>query len=343
MSWPFLTADLPGCGGRLKSAPEDFVVEELPAYEPSGQGEHLLFWVEKTGRDTPSVARAIARALGIPEREVSYAGLKDRQAVTRQRFCVLARHEAALAAVSEPGVRIWGAARHGNKLRTGHLAGNRFRLRLREVRDPGAAAAVVERLSREGFPNYFGDQRFGIRGDNAEAGKRLLRGERLPHKPDRFERRLFLSAFQSLLFNRALAERLTGGTFARALLGDVMRKLETGGLFVCRSVEEDQPRVDRFEISPAGPLFGPKMPAAEGEVAALEQRLLAEEGVSLETFTRGRGETEGGRRAYRLPLAAAIEPDGADLWLSFELPKGSYATVVLRELLKEEDGSGATG
>jgi len=335
---PYATAELPGCGGEFKSEPEDFEVEELPAYLPSGTGEHLFLWVEKRGHDTPWVARELSRALGIPEREVSYAGLKDRRAITRQLFCVPSKVEPRLSAFSQPDVRVLWAKRHGNKLRTGHLTGNRFRIRIRGVREVSAARAIVERLSAQGLPNYFGEQRFGVRGDNAELGKKLLLGERLPRRPDRFERKLFLSAFQSHLFNRALAERITEGTFDRALEGDVLRKRDTGGLFVCESPQMDQPRVDAFAVSPAGPLFGPKMVPAQGEVALREQALLAAEGVTASDFERGGGETEGGRRPYRIPLAVALEVaeagGGEDLWLSFELPKGSYATGVLRELLK---------
>lgn len=331
---PYLTGDVPGCGGHFKAQPEDFEVEELPAYAPSGAGEHLFLWVEKRGHDTPWVARALASALGVPEREVSYAGLKDRQAVTRQLFSVPARAEERLAGFAAPDVRVLWARRHGNKLRTGHLSGNRFRIRLREVRDAGAARAVLERLSAQGLPNYFGEQRFGARGDNAEAGKKLLLGERLPRRPDRFERKLFLSAYQSLLFNRALAARIGDGTLGRALKGDVLRKRDTGGLFVCESPEADQPRVDAFEVSPAGPLFGPKMLRAVGEVASREEALLAAEGLTLAAFERGGGETEGGRRPYRVPFSPQVTPEGADLWIAFELPKGSYATVALRELLK---------
>jgi tRNA pseudouridine13 synthase len=334
--WPYLTADLPGCGGELRSVPEDFEVEELPAYPPGGEGEHLFLWVEKRGRDTPSVARALAGALGLTPREVSYAGLKDRHALTRQLFCVPARVEAKLASFSAPGVSVLWTRRHANKLRTGHLKGNRFRIRIRGVSDPQAARAAFERIERQGLPNFFGEQRFGARGDNADLGKRLLRGERLPRRPDRFERKLLLSAYQSLLFNRALALRLRAGTLARALPGDVMRKQETGGLFVCESPEVDQPRVDGFEISPAGPLFGPKMIRAQGEVAAGEAELLRAEGMELTDFERGGEETEGGRRPYRVPLAVGeLREEGTDLWIGFELPRGSYATVVLRELLKQ--------
>lgn len=332
--WPRLTAAIPPCGGGFKLSPEDFEVEELPAYLPSGAGEHLYLWLEKRGRDTREVVRALAQALGFDEGEVGVAGMKDRQALTRQLLSIPARAEAKLGAFALEGVRVLWARRHGNKLRTGHLRGNRFRLRLRSVKDLGAARASFEVLVREGAPNYFGEQRFGRAGDNAELGKALLLGQRLEQRADRFQRKLYLSAFQSRLFNRALAERVTAGTLSEALLGDVLRKEETGGLFQCAEPEVDAPRVAAFEVSPAGPLFGPEMTPAGHEVAAFETRLLEEEGVKSEDFQRGRGETQGARRPYRIRLLEpSFEPEGDELRLAFDLPRGAYASEVLRELL----------
>jgi tRNA pseudouridine13 synthase len=333
--WPYLTAALPGCGGAFKLAPEDFEVEELPAYLPTGEGEHLYLWVEKRGRDTQEVVRALALQLRLPESEVGYAGLKDRQAVTRQFLSVPARANATLPDFALPGVAVLFAQRHRNKLRTGHLKGNRFGVRLRGLKDEQAARDILAQLGSQGVPNYFGDQRFGRTFENAELGKRLLLGERLPRAPRPFERKLYLSAYQSLLFNRLLAERIAQGTFARALLGEVLRKEDSGGLFVCEHPEIDQPRVDGFEVSPAGPMFGPKMPQAHGPAAQAEAAALAQEGLGLADFARGRGETLGARRSYRARLALEeVRREGEDLWLRFCLPRGSYATSVLRALLK---------
>jgi tRNA pseudouridine13 synthase len=266
---------------------------------------------------------------------VGVAGLKDRQAVTRQLFSVPAKAEAKVSGFAEKGVRVLWSARHPHKLRTGHLRGNRFSVRIRNVRDAGAGEAVFAFLCARGVPNYFGAQRFGVRGDNPENGKALLRGERLVRPPTRFERRLYLSAYQSLLFNRLLAQRIEDGELDRALTGDVLRKHQTGGLFVCASPAEDQPRMDAFEVAAAGPLFGPQLFRASGLVDAREQALLATEGLSLDDFHRGRGETEGARRPYRVPLGdPRIERNAADLLLDFTLPSGSYATCVLEEVVK---------
>jgi tRNA pseudouridine13 synthase len=333
---PRLTEDVPGCGGAFKLVPEDFEVEELPAYQPSGEGEHLYLWVEKRGRDTREVVRALATALGVDEGEIGVAGMKDRQAITRQLLSVPAKAEPRVPDFALEGVRVLWTRRHGNKLRTGHLKGNRFRLRLRGVKDVGAARESFSRLGARGVPNYFGDQRFGREGDNADFGRLLVLGQRLPRRPDKFQRKLYLSAFQSRLFNRALVERLRAGTFDTALLGDVLRREDSGGLFVCEAPEVDVPRVAAFEVSPAGPLFGPKMTAAAHAVAEAEAKLLADEGVTLDDFKRGGDETQGGRRPYRVRLGnPSLEVEGEDLVLSFELPKGSYATEVLHELLKD--------
>ena len=333
---PTLTADLPGCGGTFKATPEDFVVEEIAAYEPLGEqdSEHLFLWVEKRGHSTQDVARALARHCGMQEKDVSWAGLKDRHAVTRQWLCAPARFvEPKLATFALEGVTVLKTARHRNKLKGGHLRGNRFLLVVRGVTDQAVAQQVLERLVQQGMPNFFGEQRFGLGGDNAEKGKRIL-GAGGRHR-DRFERKLFLSAYQSDLFNRVLARRMEGGTFATALVGDVLKKNLTGGEFLCADPLVDQPRVDSLEVSPTGPLFGPEMRRPEGVVDALEEAVLLQEGVTRELFVAGGNETCGVRRLLRIALTLeSAVPEGPDLRLAFCLPAGSYATVLLRELLK---------
>jgi tRNA pseudouridine13 synthase len=309
----------------------------MPAYPPSGEGPFVFLWTEKRGLGTPEVAQALASGLALPLREVSYAGMKDKHSVSRQQFCVPAEVEAQIPAFNVAGVTILSMARHSQKLRTGHLRGNRFSVRIRDVANAEAANAALERLKSVGVPNYFGDQRFGQTQDTAALGKKLLLGQRLSRTPSKFLRKLYLSAFQSLLFNRALANRIQDGTIARALLGDVLRKADTGGLFVCEDPAVDQPRVDGFAVSPAGPIFGTKMIQARGSIAEAEARLLADEGVAPLDFERGRGETLGARRPYRIPFQPTrVFWEANDLLLDFELPKGSYATVLLQEIMKSE-------
>ncbi len=330
---PYTTQHIAGCGGLSKATPEDFVVEEIPAYLPQGEGEHLFLWIEKRGHSTLDVARALAAHCQFNEKEVSWAGQKDRQAVTRQWLCCPARFaEKHLSTFELDGVRILEAVRHQNKLKTGHLRGNRFQLVLRDVGDLPAALESFDFLAQNGLANGFGAQRFGRHRDNAEKGKAiLLAGGK--HR-DRFERKLFLSAFQSALFNRVLAKRIRANTLFDALAGDVLKK-PTGGEFICETPEIDTLRVRRFEVSPTGPIFGPDMRAPNHAVAEAEAQVLADEGIDASLFALGGGETLGTRRALRVALEnPECEVAGSDLHLAFSLPSGSYATQVLAELTK---------
>ncbi len=338
-SLPFVTADLPGSGGTVRAVPEDFRVDEIPAYLPAGAGPHLYVRVEKRGRTTRDALRTLARALGVPERDAGFAGMKDKDAVTTQWLSFPVAKDPDPALLAAPGLAVLEVSRHANKLRPGHVRANVFSLLVRGG-DAARAAAVSEALAARGLPNFFGPQRFGTEGRNAEVGRALLSGEETPEvrhaARDRFLRRLSISAYQSLLFNLWLAERMADGLFAAALAGDVMKKLDTGGLFTCDDPAADGPRVARFEISPAGPMFGHKLRPAAGEALLREERILAADGMTLEGFARGGGEAEGTRRAARLPARVEIEPEGDGYRARFELPKGSYATVILRELVKGE-------
>jgi tRNA pseudouridine13 synthase len=314
-------------------------VDEIPAYLPSGSGPHLYLLVEKRGRTTRDALRTLARTLGVPERDAGYAGMKDRDAVTTQWLSFPVAKDPDPSALASPGLVVKSISRHANKLRPGHVRANRFELVVRAghlERARAAAAALEER----GLPGFFGPQRFGADGRNAESGRAILRAERTPEAlragRDRFLRRLCISAFQSELFNRWLAERIRDGLFAAALAGDVMKKLDTGGLFTCEDPALDGPRVARFEISPAGPMFGHELKPAAGEAAVREARILADSGVGQDDLVRGGGEAAGTRRAARLPVRIALEAEGDGYRARFELPRGNYATVVMRELMKAE-------
>lgn len=346
---PLVSAAIPGTGGRLRAQPEDFEVEEQPAYAPSGSGDHLFLWIEKRGRTTREVAQFLARALGISERDVGFAGLKDKRALTRQFFSIPAtpRAEAGLEALTRPdameGVRLLSAARHGNKLKTGHLRGNRFRIRLRGVHPEALARAraTADVLRARGLANAFGPQRFGRDGLNAARGRALVVREGRPDlgrvARDRFLRRLCISAYQSQLFNRFLAERISDGLFERAIEGDLMKKLDTGGLFTSRRPDEDTPRLARFEISPTGPIFGHRMMRPDALAWEREARLLAAEGIDLDAFAHLKGDGEGSRRPLRVPIDVEVSGDAADaIVLDFALPKGAFATALLREVMKDE-------
>ena len=341
---PYLTADVAGIGGVIRTVPEDFRVEEVPAYEPCGAGEHTYFRVEKRDLSTPALIRQVADALGVPQRDVSCAGLKDARAVAEQTLSVHGVPPERVLALELDRARVLWARLHTNKLRTGHLRGNRFTLRIREVA-PGAASraeAILARLAERGVPNGYGVQRFGNAGDNHEIGLLLLRddteGLRARHirRPSKRMRGFYVSALQSALFNRVLTLRLDRGVMDGLLLGDIAKKQDTGGLFTVEDVAAERPRVAAWEISPTGPMFGYKMMAAQAEAAALEAGVLADAGLMPEDFRPVRA--RGTRRPLRyLPEGLTWAMEGADvLRVAFFAPKGSYATMLLRELMKAE-------
>jgi len=330
---PYVTPELPGVSARIKALPEDFVVDEIPLYPAAGEGDHLFVRVEKRGLDTLQVARSLARAFGVSARDVGIAGQKDRHAVTTQwmSFPGLAPEKAL--GISGEGFRVLEAIRHPHKLRMGHLRGNRFRIRLRGATDVEAVERIARALEARGLPNYFGEQRFGRAGENAAMGRRILRGEEKVR--DRRLRSLLISAVQSEIFNRVLARRIREGTWDRPLPGDVLQKLETGGLFVCEAPEVDLPRVRSFECSVTGPLPGPRMrPSPRGEPARLEEEAMREAGLSPEDFA-SRRDAPGARRPLRLPVRIAVLPVPDGIVLDFELPAGAYATSLLREITKD--------
>ena len=332
----------------LRRTPEDFIVEEIPAYLPSGRGEHLFITFEKRGITTPDAVRALAQALGVDVRGTGFAGMKDRHAVTTQTasFPVpIARDaEAAVRELSVPGIRILGAARHDNKLKPGHLVGNRFTITLSDVQggEPEALVGRLREIGQTGVPNAFGPQRFGRDGDNPARALAWLSGkERGPRSPR--DQRFLFSALQSLLFNRVLDRRVEAGTWGIVLPGDVAKKHDTGGLFTVPlegpELEDAQARAIAGGISATGPMFGAKMRWPEGEPAAIEREVLeqaAVEGTPLR-FEALRHLGEGTRRSLRLHVAEmAAEVKGPDpstgatvVVARFVLPKGGYATTVL--------------
>ncbi|MCL2626413.1 MAG: tRNA pseudouridine(13) synthase TruD [Cystobacterineae bacterium] len=328
-----LTYALVHSSGRHKTCPEDFRVEEIPAYEACGEGEHLFVQIEKTNLTTPEAASLLEKAAKLPESSASWAGLKDKYAVCRQTLCLPAQAQEALLGFSNPELRILSMKRHSNKLKTGHLKANRFVVVLRQLSNPDAAVLCFEQLLKTGFPNFFGQQRFGQ--DNARRGFAWLKQERLA-RWNAFQRKMYLSAVQSALFNQLLNQRLQEGAFFSVLEGDVLKKYETGGEFVCRNASEDQLRFEQFELSPTGPMYGPKMTFAEGETAAKEAALLTESGLSMAHFKRLGPLARGARRPFRALLEdASFKAFEDQLELSFSLASGCYATSVIYEVMDE--------
>jgi len=402
---PYLTADIPGIGGSLKTFIEDFFVEEVPLYEPIDEGTHVFFCIEKRQVDTLKAVRTIADALGRRAFEIGAAGLKDARGVARQILSLEHVEPEALMRLEVPGIRVLWARRHRNKLKLGHLKGNRFIIKLRDVPASRAAhaEATLDLLRRRGVPNYFGPQRFGIRGDSWRIGRAIVkqdareaidillgrpnradspaiykarqlyesgrfqeaaaiwpyncREERIALKAmakakgshrralfaiDRSVKRLYVSAFQSWLFNQVVADRVRLGALDKLWPGDLAWLHDRGAVFLVEDAAVEQPRADRLEISPSGPLFGSRTTIAQGRAGRIETSLLAAQQVTAQDFRNVKGQkVRGARRPLRFPLneldfACGEDDHGPYLQMRFYLPAGCYATSLLREICKTD-------
>lgn len=331
--------DISGTGGKLKAAAEDFEVEEVPAYAPSGTGDHLYLWLEKTDLPAMQLTTFVSRALQVNPRDIGSAGLKDARAVTRQYLSVPKSCEPRLKELDgNPKVRLLHVQAHTNKLKTGHLQGNRFIIRLRDVAPGSVAIAqqVLERLTRDGLPNAYGPQRFGYEGHTALLGAEML--GLLPPGRGRIGRstqRLALSALQSAVFNACLRQRMEHNLMQTPLLGDVMQVRASGGPFVVDDVARETPRLRAHEVVLTGPMPGPKMRAATGEALALETAALHSLELDWPHFAAGGKLLQGTRRALLVwPSEAEVQEEATDvLRVRFTLPKGAFATCVLHEMM----------
>jgi tRNA pseudouridine13 synthase len=321
---------------RLRAAPEDFVVEEQLGFEAAGHGQHVLLHLRKRGVNTEWVARELARLAGVAPVAVGYSGLKDRDAVTSQWLSVdlAGRAEPDWSALAPGAVEVLAARRHDRKLRRGAHRANRFVLWLRDpVGDRPAVEARLARVGETGVPSYFGEQRFGRDGDNAEKALAMLRGSRRVR--DRHERGIYLSAARAAMFNRVLAARVEDGTWDLALPGEVLMLDGRHSRFLAEDVTpEIARRVAGGELHPTGPLWGRGESAARLDARAREDAALAGCEDWLEALVAGGLEQD--RRALRL-LPRDLDwgwDEGGDLRLSFTLTAGAYATALLREVIE---------
>lgn len=340
---PLISAACPGVGGVLRRSPEDFVVEEIPAYLPEGAGEFLYLWIEKRGLAAEQLTSLLARLFKIGHSDVGMAGLKDRHAVTRQWVSVPKKCETMLCAVDHPQITILETNRHKNKLRPGHLRGNRFRITVHDVGEDSLERSrlIADVLKVRGMANYYGEQRFGYENETLLLGLDLLGGRKTPKDIPRARRkfllRLALSAVQSALFNRFVADRLATDKLHAVEKGDVMQVVASGGPFVVEDPEREQPRFDAREIVLAGPMFGPKMKQAMLDSLTREDELLTRAGLNRDDFGRYPDLTSGTRRPC-IVWPGDLEvtaPATGGIEFSFSLPSGSYATVLMREVMKE--------
>jgi tRNA pseudouridine13 synthase len=319
--------------GMLRAEPEDFCVDEDLGFVADGAGEHVFVRVEKRGANTDFVAKALARFVGVSPEAVSYAGLKDRHAVTRQTFSLHlpGKADPDWSALAHAEFRVLDSTRHSRKLKRGALRGNRFVLRARALRgDRSAAERTLTAIAAQGVPNYFGEQRFGRDGDNVERARAYFAGQRLP----RHLQGLMISSARSAIFNAALARRVEQGSWNRALDGEVWMLEGSHSVFGPEPPSDALTRrLEEFDIHPTGPMWGQGELRSQGEVAAIESAAAAEfpgfpEGLAREGLRQE-------RRSLRL-RAQDLHWQwlGEDaLEFSFGLPAGAYATVVMRELL----------
>jgi tRNA pseudouridine13 synthase len=329
----YLTDDSPGIGGRIKDRPEDFVVEEIPLYDFSDQGNFAFLLLEKVNLSTLDFVALIRKHLNLRDEEVGLAGWKDKRAITSQWVSVprdkLTKRR--LEQLAGDGIQTVEQRYHSHKLRTGHLLGNRFSILLRHVDSEAEnrAQAIIQQLQTLGLPNFYGPQRFGAAGNNPEKGLALLLGQYRLRSVRK--RKLLISSYSSLLFNFTLKKRMEQDLFTKLLPGDIAKKHDTGGIFLVSDPEKEQPRADRLEISATGPIWGKKMKRAGDAAAALEEKILSSQGLAPDVFRK----QPGSRRSLRIALKEVnVSQENEGLRLEFFLPKGSYATVLLDEIMK---------
>ncbi|MEN9596405.1 MAG: hypothetical protein RL236_839 [Pseudomonadota bacterium] len=319
--------------GEIRRSPEDFIVEETLAFEPSGSGEHIFLQIQKTGENTEYVARQLARLANVRQRDIGFAGMKDRHAITTQWFSVW------LPKGDEPdwqnfemdGFKILSITRHARKLKRGALANNRFELTIRQWQgDKTKAIEQLTTIKNHGVPNYYGTQRFGHGGQNVAKALAMFEGAKI----GREQRSLYLSAARSFLFNHILAARIEQNTWSHGLNGDVFMIDGSHSCFPCDEMDDDiHARLAQNALHPTGVLFGKGESRLSAAAFELEQNVIekyAELTKGLIAFG-----LENDRRALRVNISNLTwEFNGDDTFrLQFNLPAGSYATAVLREII----------
>lgn len=323
--------------GNIKASPEDFQVIEIPAFSPSGDGEHCIIHVRKKEMNTAQVAKLLARHAGLPPSRVSWAGMKDRTAVTEQWLSVHLgkKPEPDWQVLNSDRLKILEVFRNDRKLKKGVLKGNQFYLRVTEVKgDIDAAKERYETILDHGVPNYFGEQRFGFRGRNLHKALAMFRNP--ARRQNRHERGIYLSAARAMLFNAVLDSRVRDNSWNSILEGELCILNGSNSYFPAGHEPDLKKRLEHFDIHPSGPLWGGGDLQTQDACRALEQQVISD----YPEFAKGL-EVAGlkqERRALRVePRFFQLQVSGSELFVNFELPPGSYATAVLHELLKARD------
>ncbi|MCW8994525.1 MAG: tRNA pseudouridine(13) synthase TruD [Psychromonas sp.] len=322
----------PQSRGVFKQSCEDFNVQEDLGFELTGEGEHVCLWVQKTGENTQYLARQLAKFAAIPARNVSYAGLKDRQGVTKQWFSlhIPGKITPDFSLFESPGVTILKVIRHNKKIKTGALAGNYFSIVVREISDKSALQKALQQV-RNGVPNYFGEQRFGFDGYNINAALAMFQGRKVK---DRFKRSIYLSAARSYLFNQVVSARIKDDLYKKPLLGDCVQFVGNRSYFPLTDLEATTiERLDKREVCLTAPLWGAGELTSESDAMNYEQSVLS---IYHEIKA---GLAKNGLKQERRPLLLIPEKfsatwlDESSVQINFYLPSGCYATSVLRELI----------
>lgn len=326
----------PSLTGTIREKNSDFLVDEVFSFTPTGEGEHVLLHIKKNDTNTDWLSRQIAKLAEVRNLDVSYAGIKDRHAITTQWFSVWlpGKAEPDWTLLNSDNVEILQATRHNRKLRRGSLRGNKFSLIVRNVDgDTSSLEKTINQIITNGVPNYFGDQRFGIEGRNLEKAEQMFAGKR---EKDRFKRSMYLSAARSAIFNTYLSKRVEMDKWNNAITGDVMLLDNSRSYFLCEEIDDKIiQRLKEHDIHPSGPLWGKGELLSKGEVADLEYAL-ADDFIS---FDRGlkNARLDQERRSLRLSVKDFhwdYDTHQSTLNLSFFLPAGGYATAVLREIVR---------
>ena len=332
--WPYVYGQ-PSGSGKIRSVPEDFIVKENLAFEPSGSGEHVFLYIEKTGENTDYVARQLARYADVRQRDVSYAGLKDRHAVTSQWFSVWlpGKADPDWTQFETTGMKVLHTVRHARKLKRGVLSGNSFKLIIRDWQgDKDKTIRQLEAIKAFGIANYYGSQRFGNQGQNVNKARAMFDGA----KVGREQRSLYLSAARSYLFNQILAYRITHNSWNQAVAGDTYQFDLSHSCF-----KSDLPdaeiirRLEAKEIHPTGVLWGRGDADVSADALSIEQAIIDAYPELAQGLIACAVDKD--RRALRVNVQDLNWQfiDGATVELAFTLPAGSYATSVLREIIKE--------